>query len=123
MDVRGRRVVIMGLGTFSGGVSAARFMARRGARVVVTDTAAPDRLRDSIDALQDVPIEALRLGGHWEPDFQRAELVIANPAVREDNPFLRIASRHGAEISTEMNLFFRLCSAPIVGITGSNGKS
>jgi UDP-N-acetylmuramoylalanine--D-glutamate ligase len=123
MDVRGRRVVIMGLGTFSGGVSAARFMARRGARVVVTDTASPERLRDSIDALQDVPIEALRLGGHWEPDFQRADLVIANPAVREDNHFLRIASSHGAEITTEMNLFFRLCSAPIVGITGSNGKS
>jgi UDP-N-acetylmuramoylalanine--D-glutamate ligase len=123
MDVQGRRVVVMGLGRFSGGVSAARFMAHRGARVVVTDTATSDTLSDSIAALDDVPIEALHLGGHSESDFRDADVVIANPAVREDDRFLQVARENGAEITTEMNLFFQLCPAPIVGVTGSNGKS
>jgi UDP-N-acetylmuramoylalanine--D-glutamate ligase len=113
----------MGLGTFSGGVAAARFMARHGARVVVTDRANAAKLRESIAALDDVPIEAFRLGYHWEPDFKNADLVIANPAIREDDRFLGIARASGAEITTEMNLFMRLCPARIVGVTGSNGKS
>jgi UDP-N-acetylmuramoylalanine--D-glutamate ligase len=123
MDVRGKRVVVMGLGSFSGGVSAARFMARRGARVVVTDLADADNLADSITALGDAPIEALHLGGHDERDFREAELVVASPAVREDDRFLAAARSHGARVTTEMNLFFELCPAPIVGVTGSNGKS
>ena len=123
MDVQGKRVVVMGLGSFSGGVATARFMARRGARVIVTDLAGPDKLVESIAALSDVPIESMHLGGHKERDFSQADIVVASPAVREENPFLQIARAHGATVTTEMNLFFQLCPAPIVGITGSNGKS
>jgi UDP-N-acetylmuramoylalanine--D-glutamate ligase len=123
VDVRGKRVVVMGLGSFSGGVSAARFMANRGARVVVTDLAGPDKLAESIGALADTPVEAMHLGGHREEDFRQADVVVASPAVREDNQLLQIARAHGAWVTTEMNLFFQLCPAPIVGVTGSNGKS
>lgn len=123
MDVRGKRVVVMGLGSFSGGVAAARFMARRGAQVVITDLAGPDKLAKSIAALADTPIEAMHLGGHREDDFRHANFVVANPAVREENEFLQIARAHGAQITTEMNLFFQHCTAPMVGVTGSNGKS
>jgi UDP-N-acetylmuramoylalanine--D-glutamate ligase len=123
MDVHGKRVLVMGLGSFSGGVSAARFMARRGARVVVTDLAGIDKLAESVSSLGDAPIEALHLGGHDERDFRRAELVVASPAVREDDRFLAVARSHGARVTTEMNLFFELCPASIVGVTGSNGKS
>ncbi len=123
MDVQGKRVIVMGLGNFSGGVSAAQFMAARGARVIVTDLAGTDKLSESLAAIVDLPIEAFRLGGHRESDFSEADLVIASPAVREDNPFLQIARAHGATITTEMNLFFQLCPAEIIGVTGSNGKS
>src|SRR5262249_3141636 len=68
-------------------------------------------------------IEALHLGGHAVADFRDADLVVVNPAVREDDPFVQIARQNSAEITTEMNLFFRLCPAPVVGVTGSNGKS
>jgi UDP-N-acetylmuramoylalanine--D-glutamate ligase len=123
MDVRGRRVLVMGLGNFSGGVSAARFMARRGARVLVTDLAPPEHLASSVAALEGEPIEAMRLGGHQAEDFRWAELVVTSPAVRRDDPFLRIARAAGARVTSEMNLFFQLCPAPVVGVTGSNGKS
>ncbi len=113
----------MGLGSFSGGVSAARFMARRGARVVVTDLATPDRLTESLAAIAGEGVAAVHLGGHREQDFRDAEIVVASPAVRKDNRFLQIARAAGARVTTEMNLFFELCPAPIVGVTGSNGKS
>jgi UDP-N-acetylmuramoylalanine--D-glutamate ligase len=123
VDVQGKRVLVMGLGSFSGGVSAVRFFARRGATVVVTDLAEAHRLSESIAALAGEPVDAMHLGRHLESDFHQAEIVVVSPAVREDDPFLEIARRRGARITTEMNLFCTLCRAPIIGVTGSNGKS
>src|SRR5438876_5100607 len=117
--LEGRRVTVMGLGLFGGGVGVTRFLVRRGAKVTVTD-AKPERdLRESVDELKGLPI-TLRLGGHHERDFRDADLVIVNPAVPETNPFLKMAPA----LETEMNLLFKLCPrARKVGITGSNGKT
>jgi len=109
----------MGLGLFGGGAGAVRFLAARGARVTVTDLRTADQLRESISALDGLPVE-FHLGGHREEDFTGADLVLVNPAVPPDSPWLRLAK----SLDTEMNLFFKLCRArTIVGITGSNGKT
>ena len=118
----GRAVTVMGLGLFGGGVGAARYFARRGARVTVTDTKPADALRPSIDALQDLPI-IFHLGGHQEPDFTQADVLAVSPAVPKTSPYLAMAERAGAEITSEMNLFVAACTGPIVAVTGSNGKS
>ena len=123
MSFRGRRVTIMGLGHFGGGLETARWFARRGAEVTVTDLADEESLADSVEALRGEPIARFRLGGHREEDFQRAELVVVNPAVRPNNPFLRIARGSGARLTSEIALFMAVCRAPIIGVTGSNGKS
>ena len=122
-DYCGRRVTVMGLGHFGGGAAAARWLARQGARVTVTDAADEAALADALAGLADVPIAALHLGGHREADFQDTELVVVNPAVRPGNRFLEIARQAGARIETEIGLFLRACPAPVVGVTGSNGKS
>ena len=85
-DYRGRRATIMGLGHFGGGAAAARWLARQGAIVTVTDLADDAALADSLPLLADVPIAALHLGGHREEDFRDADLVVVNPAVRPDQP-------------------------------------
>ena len=121
-DLRNKRVTVMGLGLFGGGVSVTRFLVRQGARVTVTDTKQADQLQESIRALRGVSV-TYHLGGHQERDFRDADLVVVNPAVKKTNEFLRVAEGHGVPMDTEMNFFFRLCRAPIVGITGSNGKS
>lgn len=122
-DYRGRRATIMGLGHFGGGVAAARWLARQGAIVTVTDLANENTLADSLAMLADVPIAAAHLGGHREEDFQNADLVVVNPAVRPDSPWLDTARRAGAWLCTEIELFVENCPARIVGVTGSNGKS
>ena len=121
-DLVGKRVTVMGLGLLGGGVGVARYLARQGARVTVTDLKGEDALADSVARLAGLPV-TLHLGGHAEADFAEADLVVVNPAVPDGSPFLATARAAGAALETEINLFVKLCPAPIVGITGSNGKT
>jgi len=116
-------VTVMGLGHFGGGVAAARWLARQGARVTVTDLAPADRLQSASAALAGVPLANLVFGEHREQDFQSAEFVVVNPAVRPGHPLVELARSRGATITTEIGLFLDHCPARVVGVTGSNGKS
>jgi UDP-N-acetylmuramoylalanine--D-glutamate ligase len=117
-----KRVLIMGLGSFGGGQDSVRFACRQGGRVTVTDLADESKLRETIESLRSLPI-TWHLGGHVEEDFRTADVVIVNPAVPPDNPFLQIARQAGAVITSQVELFFERCPARIAAITGSNGKS
>ncbi len=123
MNYRGRRATIMGLGHFGGGVAAARWLAGQGALVTVSDAADEKSLADSLPLLAGVPIAAMHLGGHRAEDFEQADLVVVNPAVRPDTPCLHTARQSGARLCTELELFIENCPATIIGVTGSNGKS
>ena len=123
MDYRGRRVTIMGLGHFGGGAAAARWLAGQGAVVTISDAADENSLADSLPLLADVPMAAIHLGGHHEEHFHGADLVVVNPAVRPDSPWLGVARQSGARLCTELELFIENCPARIIGVTGSNGKS
>lgn len=119
----GERITILGLGVFSGGVGAARFFAARGAEVTVTDQKTEDTLRSSIDALSKWPTIRYVLGEHRDEDITSADLVVVSPAISDNNPYIHLAQEHGIPLTTEMNLVFERCPAPIIGITGSNGKT
>ena len=123
MQIAGRRITLMGLGHFGGGVAAARWLAAGGARVTVTDTDPASALTESLDRLSDAAIADYHLGGHREDDFRQADLIVVNPAVRPDNRFLEIAVSSGVPTTSEIELFLDACPAKIVGVTGSNGKS
>ncbi len=121
-NISGKKILVMGLGRFGGGVGAARFAAEHGAIVTVTDTNSAEKLQSSIDQLSDLDI-TYHLGEHVESDFTSADMIIVNPAVPQENEYLEIARKAEVGLTTEMNLFWQYCPAPVVGITGSNGKS
>lgn len=125
MDARlaGKKVVVMGLGRFGGGVDAAQFAAAAGADVIVTDRASSEQLHDSVGQLAGLSNVEFHLGRHDAEDFATADVVVANPAVPPDNEFLQIARQNGRIVTSQMGLFFQLCPARIIGITGANGKS
>lgn len=108
----------MGLGLNGGGLASARFLAEHGAIVTVTDMKDEAALVDSIAALDGLPIRYV-LGKHDIADFSGADLVIKNPAVRPDSPYLA-ASRL---VETDISLFLRFSNSPIIAVTGSKGKS
>ena len=120
---RDQRVTVMGLGQFGGGAAAARWLAAEGARVTVTDLADERTLAPALENLAGCPISAFHLGGHCEADFRQADLVVVNPAVRPESPWLGVARQNGVPLSTEIDLFLRHCPATTIGVTGSNGKS
>ena len=112
----------MGLGVHGGGLGVARFLVAQGAHVTVTDLRSRDLLQPSLDALAGLPIRYV-LGEHRDEDFRTADLVVRNPGVPRESRYLRIARAAGAAIEMEMTLFFRLCPGPILGITGTKGKT
>jgi UDP-N-acetylmuramoylalanine--D-glutamate ligase len=122
-NLKGKTVLIMGLGRFGGGLDAAQFAAGTGAKVIVTDLASSEKLGDSVKELEKFPNIELHLGRHDEKDFETSDIIIANPAVPGNNKFLQIARNAGRHVTSQINIFFELCPAKIIGITGANGKS
>ena len=128
-DLTGTRVLVMGLGRFGGGLGVTRWVCSQGGHVVLTDLADATALAEPLAALGDLVAAGhvtLRLGGHDERDFVENDLVVANPAVPMpwSNRYLEAARRARRPITTEMRLLVeRLGSRPVVGVTGTAGKS
>ncbi|MHC4876811.1 MAG: UDP-N-acetylmuramoyl-L-alanine--D-glutamate ligase [Planctomycetota bacterium] len=119
----GRRVTVMGLGSFGGGVGVVRFLADRGAAIRVSDLRTREQLAQSIGELADVSDIDWRLGDQAWSHFEDADLVVVNPAVRPDNSILSRLNERGVALTTEMNLFWQQNRGRVVAVTGSNGKS
>jgi len=118
----GKRVVVMGLGKFGGGIAVSRWLVEQGASVLVTDRASPEALEESRKQLASLPIE-YRLGEHREEDFISADMIVASPAVPPGDRFLSLARQHGIPVTTEIRLFLERCTAPVLAVTGTKGKS
>jgi UDP-N-acetylmuramoylalanine--D-glutamate ligase len=122
MDLRGKRVLVMGLGLQGSGIAAARYAAAQGAIVRVTDKKSAEVLAPSIQALAGLPIEFV-LGEHREEDFRWADIVIRNPGIPRNSPYLQLARAHGAQIEMELALFMLACPGRTIGVTGTRGKT
>ncbi|MGK3142947.1 UDP-N-acetylmuramoyl-L-alanine--D-glutamate ligase [Pantoea sp. C2G6] len=115
-DYRGRKVVIIGLGLT--GLSCVDFFLAQGVTPSVMDT------RVSPPGLDKLPAQVERhLGGINGDWLLAADLIVASPGVALAHPILSEAVSAGIEIVGDIELFCREAQAPIVAITGSNGKS
>ncbi|MFQ5691651.1 MAG: UDP-N-acetylmuramoyl-L-alanine--D-glutamate ligase [Nitrospinota bacterium] len=118
-DVKGKRFTVMGLART--GEAVARFLASRGARVTVTDEQSEADLADTLSRLpDDVRRE---VGGHPPALFEEADGLVVSPGVRRDHPLLARAAAAGVPILSEIELAFRFCRAPVIAVTGTNGKT
>ncbi|HXL35886.1 MAG TPA: UDP-N-acetylmuramoyl-L-alanine--D-glutamate ligase [Ktedonobacteraceae bacterium] len=122
MNLRGKRVLIMGLGLHGSGIASARYASQHGAVVRVTDLRSAEILSPSLESLSGLPIEYV-LGEHRTEDFLWAEIVIHVPGIRRDSPYLQVARENGACIEQEIALFFEACPGKIIGVTGTRGKT
>jgi UDP-N-acetylmuramoylalanine--D-glutamate ligase len=120
-DLRGKTVVVVGLAQT--GIAVARFCARRGARVIVTDGKPADKLAAQIAQLDGVPV-TWQLGGHDTAAFTSADLVVMSPGV-PTLPEMVAARAAGVEVIAEIELAYRFLdpAATLIAITGTNGKS
>ncbi len=121
MKLAGKKVVVVGLAQT--GVALAKFCAKRGASVVVTDSKPADKLAAQMDLLAGVPVN-WQLGGHDTSTFTSADLVVMSPGV-PTLPEMVAARAAGVEVIAEIELAFRFLDpgATLIAITGTNGKS
>ncbi|HXJ23302.1 MAG TPA: UDP-N-acetylmuramoyl-L-alanine--D-glutamate ligase [Polyangia bacterium] len=118
VDLVDKRVLVVGLGR--SGIAAAALCAAKGARVTVTDKrSAADLAAATAQLAAGV---ARELGGHRRQTFLAADLIVLSPGVPEI-PELAAARAAGVAITGELELASHFVSAPIVAITGTNGKS
>jgi UDP-N-acetylmuramoylalanine--D-glutamate ligase len=118
--VGGRRALVIGLARE--GVDLARFLTAHGATVVVTDQKRAEDLAEAMAQLEGTAV-AYRLGGHDLADLDGIDVVYPSPGVPPEHMLLAAARQKGVQRSSLVELFFALCPAPILGITGSAGKS
>ncbi len=115
-----RRTLVVGLGET--GLSVARYLARQGVPVAVVDSRREppglERLRSSEFA--DV---AVFLGEFGDEAFAHAEQIVISPGVPRNEPQIAAAQARGVPVIGDIELFARAAHAPVIAVTGSNGKS
>lgn len=132
---RGRRITVMGLGLL-GGIGDIVFLAEQGAELTVTDLKSPDELRVSILELARFPNIKYTLGRHDLADFSAGggpssggrgpDLVVMAPSTPLDSVYIAEARKNKIPITMWAALFARFArhiGAPIIGVTGTRGKT
>jgi UDP-N-acetylmuramoylalanine--D-glutamate ligase len=114
-----RFTLIVGLGQT--GLACARYLAAQGEPFVIVDSRAEPPALEAL--LQALPQAICHLGGFKPELFKEAGRIVLSPGIALDEPVIREALHSGIEVFGDIELFARNAEAPIVAITGSNGKS
>jgi len=119
-DLRGRRVVVVGLA--QSGLAAVRVLRDLGAVVRVTEARPAEEIEDAVAVAEGAGAEVLA-GGHSPNHLDHADLVITSPGVPETVEVLRWARRARVPIWSELELGARVARTPYLAVTGTNGKT
>lgn len=118
-QIEGKRIALCGIGV-SNMPLAERFL-QKGARVFVCDRREKEQIGDAADRLEAMGAE-LRLGEDYLNDLE-VDIIFRTPGMRFDLPELVRARENGIAVTSEMEVFFDLCPATIIAVTGSDGKT
>ena len=109
------------MGAARSGVALALHLTADGQTVRVVDRKPAGDLQSTISQMPSGV--DLRLGGYDASALEGVDVVYASPGVPWDSDFLNQARAQGIRVSSEIDLFLKLCRGTVVGITGTNGKT
>ncbi len=119
-SLRGLSIAVIGMGVSN--TPLIRMMLREGLKVTVCD-----RSSREMAAQQAAELESLGAGLQLGPDYlkkiHKFDVIFRTPGVSPNTPELKKAVEKGSELTSEMEVFFRLCPCPIIAVTGSDGKT
>ena len=120
MDLSGQKVLVVGLART--GLATARFLRKKGSIVSATEVRSAEEMKDVVREMEDMglPVE---WGGHRVETFLEHDLVVVSPGVDLGIGPIREALKKGVRVISEMELAYHFVSAPIIGVTGTNGKT
>lgn len=120
----GKRVTVMGLGLLGRGIGDAAYIAEAGAaEVIVTDKKSAEELKDSVAQLEQFSNVTFVLGEHRLEDFENRDLILVAAGVPMESEYVAHARNAGVRLVQSAALFAELSGIPIIGITGTRGKS
>lgn len=120
MEFKGKKVLIIGMA--KSGIAAAEKMQELGADIILVDRTDSPNLRKQAANLEKKGINT-RLGAHSVSDLDEKDLLIVSPGVPSSNNLIVEAKKKKIPVWSEIELAYQLIKAPIVGITGTNGKT
>jgi UDP-N-acetylmuramoylalanine--D-glutamate ligase len=117
MDLQGRKVLVAGFGAT--GIAATRFLLDKGALVTISDN------RKQIDIPEDIKRRGICVerGGHRVETFTAQNLIVVSPGVPLFTRAIIEARARGIEVISEIELAWRFLTAPVIAVTGTNGKT
>lgn len=113
----------MGIGLHGGGVGTVKFLVAHGAKVIATDLRSKEQLKASLEKLKGLKNVQYVLGQHRMEDFSKVDMVIKNPAAQWSDKHIKFALENKVPVEMDSSLFFKLCKRPIIGVTGTKGKT
>jgi len=120
---REKRITLMGLGLLGRGVGDAEYLASCGADLLITDLKTESELAPSLARLAKYPNIRYTLGKHTLADFRDRDLVVKGAGVPTDSPYVIEAHHQGIPVRMSADLFAELSGVPIIGVTGTRGKT
>jgi len=128
-----KKVMVMGLGLNDGGLGSVKYaISQNVSELVITDFKSADILKPTIDKIQalhthNIPIKYI-LGEQKIQDYTEVDILIKNPGVPNESPYLEAARKAGVIITSDIELFFGHINSldykpQVIGITGTRGKS
>ncbi|MBP6886366.1 MAG: UDP-N-acetylmuramoyl-L-alanine--D-glutamate ligase [Candidatus Pacebacteria bacterium] len=136
--LKNKSIVVLGLGSLGGGVATVNWLLDQGARVTVSDLKDAKALASSVKRVEDYLKRTARdgksyekararlvwaLGGHTNALIDGADMIVANPDVSIHNPYITRALKKGIPVENEGTLFFQQWTKPVIGVTGTRGKT
>lgn len=120
---KGKKVTVMRIGLLGRGIGDTAYLAEAGAEVLVVDAASQEVMQPAVDQLQQYPTVAFKFGSYDFADFKNADLVLVGAGAPLDEPVLVQCFTEGVRLVQSAALFAELSRIPIIGITGTRGKS
>ncbi len=123
--LKNKKVLVVVLGAYGGGVATAKWLFRHGACITVTDFRTQKELASQIEKFTPKERKNIKLvlGGQREKNFTESDMIVAGPGVSDDSKYLEAARIADVPIENEASLFFRFVKRPVIAVTGTRGKT
>jgi UDP-N-acetylmuramoylalanine--D-glutamate ligase len=122
LKFEGKKVLIFGLGLLGGGIEAAKWFYKNGAKIIITDKKTKKELLSSIKKLKKIKAKYV-LGKHRFEDIDSSDIVYFNPGVSYKSEWVKYAKEKGKEVVNDCYIFFKYAKGDIIAITGTRGKT
>ena len=120
---KNKKITVYGLGLHGGGVGIVKFLAANDAKIVVTDIKKKEELMPSLEKLKGLKNIQYVLGQHRMEDFTQADMIVKLPPIPWTDKNIKLALEKKIPVEMDSSLFFKMCKNPIIGVTGTKGKT